>query len=81
MDQWFIALDKDNTRDKAIEQLSNVNFIPEWGEKRMRAAKLKIDLTGVSVVNVLGVSPCQHFMMRMAMPTLMQKLLNKLRIK
>ena len=38
MDQWFIALDKDNTRDKAIEQLSNVNFIPEWGEKRMRAA-------------------------------------------
>lgn len=38
MDQWFIALDKDKTRDKAIKQLSKVRFIPEWGEKRMRAA-------------------------------------------
>ena len=38
MDQWFIALDKDKIRDKAIEQLSKVKFIPEWGEKRMRAA-------------------------------------------
>jgi isoleucyl-tRNA synthetase len=38
MDQWFIALDKDKTRNKALEQLSHVHFIPEWGEKRMRAA-------------------------------------------
>lgn len=38
MDQWFIALDKDQTRDKALAQLTQVNFIPEWGEKRMRAA-------------------------------------------
>ncbi len=38
MDQWFIALDKENTRTKAIEQLKKVQFIPEWGRNRMQAA-------------------------------------------
>ena len=38
MDQWFIALDKNDVRKKALNLLSDVNFIPNWGEKRMRAA-------------------------------------------
>jgi len=38
MDQWFIALDKKNTRAEAIKQLAQVQFIPEWGRNRMQAA-------------------------------------------
>lgn len=38
MDQWFIALDKDGVRQKALESLNEVNFIPNWGQNRMRAA-------------------------------------------
>ena len=38
MDQWFIALDKNGDRELALKALDTVNFIPSWGEKRMRAA-------------------------------------------
>ena len=38
MDQWFIALDKTGDRARALESLNNVNFIPKWGENRIRAA-------------------------------------------
>ena len=38
MDQWFIALDKNGDRDRALESLRDVNFIPSWGENRIRAA-------------------------------------------
>lgn len=38
MDQWFISLDKDGQRKRALESLNDVNFIPEWGHKRIRAA-------------------------------------------
>ena len=38
MDQWFIALDKKNTRAEAIKQLAQVQFILEWGRNRMQAA-------------------------------------------
>lgn len=38
MDQWFIALDKHGDRQRALEALNDVNFIPNWGEKRIRAA-------------------------------------------
>jgi isoleucyl-tRNA synthetase len=38
MDQWFIALDKDGVREKALEQLNAIRFIPSWGQNRMRAA-------------------------------------------
>ena len=38
MDQWFIALDKDNQRQKALDSLEDVTFIPEWGRNRIRAA-------------------------------------------
>ncbi|MGC6506378.1 MAG: isoleucine--tRNA ligase [Coraliomargaritaceae bacterium] len=38
MDQWFIALDKGEQRQKALDSLEQVNFIPEWGRNRIRAA-------------------------------------------
>ena len=38
MDQWFIALDKNGDRAAALESLKDVNFIPNWGENRIRAA-------------------------------------------
>jgi isoleucyl-tRNA synthetase len=38
MDQWFIALDKNCDRARALESLNDVNFIPSWGENRIRAA-------------------------------------------
>jgi len=38
MNQWFIALDTDGARDKALGALDEVTFIPAWGENRIRAA-------------------------------------------
>jgi len=38
MDQWFVALDKTGARQRALQALDSVNFIPAWGAKRMRAA-------------------------------------------
>ena len=38
MDQWFIALDKNGDRARALQSLKDVNFIPSWGENRIRAA-------------------------------------------
>jgi isoleucyl-tRNA synthetase len=38
MDQWFIALDKAGDRQRALNALDEVRFIPAWGEKRIRAA-------------------------------------------
>lgn len=38
MDQWFIALDKNGDRQRALEALDAVNFIPAWGKNRIRAA-------------------------------------------
>lgn len=38
MDQWFIALDKNGDRARALQALKAVNFIPSWGENRIRAA-------------------------------------------
>ena len=38
MDQWFIALDKAGDRQKALNALDKVRFIPAWGENRIRAA-------------------------------------------
>jgi isoleucyl-tRNA synthetase len=38
MDQWFIALDKNGDRTRALESLKDVNFIPSWGQNRIRAA-------------------------------------------
>ncbi|MFP4674251.1 MAG: isoleucine--tRNA ligase [Opitutales bacterium] len=38
MNQWFVALDTADTRDRALEALDAVSFVPEWGRNRMRAA-------------------------------------------
>ncbi len=38
VDQWFIALDKNGDRELALRALDDINFIPKWGEKRIRAA-------------------------------------------
>jgi isoleucyl-tRNA synthetase len=38
VDQWFIALDKNGDRERALEALKSINFIPSWGENRIRAA-------------------------------------------
>ncbi len=38
LDQWFIALDKNGDRQRALDALKSVNFIPSWGENRIRAA-------------------------------------------
>lgn len=38
MDQWFIALDKNGDRERALKALDDVKFIPAWGERRIRAA-------------------------------------------
>ncbi|MDD5457795.1 MAG: isoleucine--tRNA ligase [Phycisphaerae bacterium] len=41
-EQWFIGVDKDMTqtnkslRNMALEQIGKVNWIPSWGEKRIR---------------------------------------------
>lgn len=38
VDQWFISLDKSGEREKALEEIGKVKWIPEWGEKRIRGA-------------------------------------------
>ncbi len=38
MDQWFVALDKGGLRQKALEEISNVSWLPERGENRIRGA-------------------------------------------
>ena len=38
MDQWFVALDKDNLRADALAAISDVKWVPERGENRIRGA-------------------------------------------
>ena len=38
MDQWFVALDKNDMRAKALAQIGDVAWIPASGENRIRAA-------------------------------------------
>jgi isoleucyl-tRNA synthetase len=33
--QWFIALDKDQYREKTLEAIKKVRWIPSWGEERI----------------------------------------------
>ncbi len=33
--QWFISMDKTGLRQKAIEEVGRVNWIPPWGEERI----------------------------------------------
>ncbi|MCH8474432.1 MAG: isoleucine--tRNA ligase [Opitutales bacterium] len=36
VDQWFIGLDKNNAREKTLEAINKVKWIPSWGESRIR---------------------------------------------
>ena len=35
MDQWFVALDKDELRKKCMEEVQSVDFTPDWGKNRI----------------------------------------------
>lgn len=34
--QWFIAIDEPNLREKALRAIDQVNWIPAWGQERIR---------------------------------------------
>lgn len=38
MDQWFINIDHDNFREKALATVATVNWIPAWGQNRIKGA-------------------------------------------
>jgi isoleucyl-tRNA synthetase len=38
VDQWFVGLDKNSTRTTALAAIGNVQWIPAWGEARIRGA-------------------------------------------
>jgi isoleucyl-tRNA synthetase len=38
MDQWFVSLDRAGMRQKALEAIGQVQWIPAWGENRIRSA-------------------------------------------
>ncbi|HKB90410.1 MAG TPA: isoleucine--tRNA ligase, partial [Opitutaceae bacterium] len=38
VDQWFVSLDKANTRSDALASIDKVNWVPAWGEARIRGA-------------------------------------------
>jgi isoleucyl-tRNA synthetase len=38
MDQWFIRIDHQNFRDKAIQAINSVNWVPDWGKNRIEGA-------------------------------------------
>jgi isoleucyl-tRNA synthetase len=38
MDQWFIRIDHEGFREKAVEAADKVEWIPDWGRSRMEAA-------------------------------------------
>lgn len=38
MDQWFIAIDHAGFRQRALDEIKRVSWIPDWGKSRMEAA-------------------------------------------
>ncbi len=34
--QWFMQIDKHGLKEKAVESIKNVNWVPSWGEVRMK---------------------------------------------
>ncbi len=37
VDQWFVALDNEGKREKALEAIESVRWIPDWGRNRIKA--------------------------------------------
>ncbi len=33
--QWFVSMEKNGLRDKALEEIKNVHWVPEWGQERI----------------------------------------------
>ncbi len=38
MDQWFVKIDHDGFRDKALAEIGNVKWVPDWGVNRIEGA-------------------------------------------
>jgi isoleucyl-tRNA synthetase len=38
VDQWFVSLDQAGHRDRALEAIGRVKWVPDWGEARIRGA-------------------------------------------
>ena len=38
MDQWFIRIDHQNFREKALQAINQVHWIPDWGKNRIEGA-------------------------------------------
>jgi isoleucyl-tRNA synthetase len=38
MDQWFIEIDHDKFRERALAEIDHVNWIPDWGVNRIKGA-------------------------------------------
>jgi len=38
MDQWFIEIDHDKFRDRALSEIDSVSWIPDWGVNRIKGA-------------------------------------------
>ncbi len=38
MDQWFIEIDHEKFRERALEEIGRVRWIPDWGRARIEAA-------------------------------------------
>src|ERR1022692_4053238 len=38
MDQWFIEIDHAKFRERALDEINHVNWVPDWGKSRIEAA-------------------------------------------
>ncbi|MCX6892605.1 MAG: class I tRNA ligase family protein, partial [Verrucomicrobia bacterium] len=38
MDQWFIKVDHAKFRERALDEINRVNWVPDWGKSRIEAA-------------------------------------------
>ena len=38
MDQWFIEIDHANFRQRALEEINRVSWVPDWGKNRIESA-------------------------------------------
>jgi isoleucyl-tRNA synthetase len=38
MDQFFMRLDQDDLRERVLDQIEQVNWVPDWGKNRIRGA-------------------------------------------